>query len=78
MKPEDLMPEAEKLAGRLADGPRFAGAMTKKHLYMEWEMGLDEAIDEEARAQAICMETKDFRRAFEAFGRKEKPKFEGD
>ena len=52
--------------------------MTKKLLHQEWTMGLDEAIEAEAQAQAICMQTRDFRRAYEAFVAKRKPKFEGD
>ncbi|MGE5639072.1 MAG: enoyl-CoA hydratase family protein [Clostridia bacterium] len=65
-------------ARELADGPTFAHAMTKKMLHQEWNAGVDEAIEMEAQAQAICMQTKDFRRAYEAFARKEKPSFEGD
>ena len=52
--------------------------MTKKMLHQEWSMGLDEAIEAEAQAQAICMQTQDFRRAYEAFVAKQKPKFAGD
>jgi len=62
----------------LAAGPTFAHAMTKKMLHQEWNVGVDEAIEMEAQAQAICMETKDFHRAFEAFAAKKKPVFEGD
>ncbi len=65
-------------AGRLAAGPTFAHAMTKRMLHAEWPMALDDAIDAEADAQAICMQTQDFRRAYEAFARKERPAFEGD
>jgi enoyl-CoA hydratase/carnithine racemase len=73
-----LLQEAAQFAHALADGPTFAHAMTKRMLHEEWNMALDEAIDAEARAQAICMETKDFRRAYEAFIRGERPAFAGD
>jgi enoyl-CoA hydratase/carnithine racemase len=73
-----LEAEALKLAHMLADGPWFAHTMTKTMLNQEWAMGLDEMIEAEAQAQAICMATKDFRRAFEAFAEKRKPVFEGD
>jgi enoyl-CoA hydratase/carnithine racemase len=76
--PEKLLEEATALARSLADGPTFAHGMTKKLLHQEWNMGLDEAIEAEAQAQAICMQTKDFHRAYEAFVAKRKPKFEGD
>jgi len=65
-------------AKELADGPTFAHAMTKKMLHQEWNAGIDEAIEMEAQAQAICMQTNDFRRAYEAFAAKQKPKFEGN
>jgi enoyl-CoA hydratase/carnithine racemase len=65
-------------ARRLADGPTFAHGVTKKLLHQEWAMGLDEAIEHEAEAQAICMQTEDFRRAYRAFAAKEKPVFEGN
>ena len=73
-----LRAEAQKLARSLADGPAFAHAMTKKLLHQEWAMDLDSAIEAEAQAQAICMQTADFRRAFEAFAAKRAPKFEGN
>ena len=76
--PEELQDEAAKLAQRLADGPNFAHGMTKTMLNREWDMGLDAAIDAEAEAQAICMQTQDFQRAFEAFAAKQKPVFEGN
>ena len=63
---------------RIADGPTFAHAMTKKLLHQEWAMGLDEAIEHEAEAQAICMRTEDFQRAYRAFSAKAKPMFEGN
>ncbi len=75
---EDLQAEAEMLARTIADGPYFAHTMTKTMLSQEWAMGLDEMIEAEAQAQAICMATRDFRRAFEAFAAKRKPVFEGD
>jgi enoyl-CoA hydratase/carnithine racemase len=74
----DLEAEAQTLARSLADGPWFAHTMTKTMLNQEWAMGIDELIESEAQAQAICMATKDFRRAFEAFAEKRKPVFEGD
>ncbi|TAL77877.1 MAG: enoyl-CoA hydratase family protein [Burkholderiaceae bacterium] len=73
-----LLDEAQKLARQLADGPTFAHGITKKMLHQEWNMGVDEAIESEAQAQAICMQTNDFRRAYEAFVAKQKPQFEGD
>jgi enoyl-CoA hydratase/carnithine racemase len=75
---EMLDEEARKAAAALAAGPAFANAMTKRMLHMEWDMGIDQAIEAEALAQAVCMQTKDFRRAFEAFAAKRKPVFEGD
>ena len=76
--PEAMLAEAQALAATLANGPTFAHAMTKRCLHQEWSMGLDEAIEAEAQAQAICMQTKDFERAYEAFVAKTKPAFEGD
>ena len=72
---ETLHAEAEQLARSLADGPSFAHGMTKTMLNQEWAMGLDQLIEAEAQAQAICMGTKDFRRAFEAFAAKRQPVF---
>ncbi|WP_299815810.1 enoyl-CoA hydratase family protein [uncultured Roseibium sp.] len=69
---------AMEMAGRIAAGPTFANSMTKTMLAQEWSMSLEQAIEAEAQAQAICMQGKDFRRAYEAFVRKEKPVFEGD
>jgi len=77
-EPDAVLGAAQTLAANLADGPTFAHGMTKKMLHQEWNMGLDEAIEAEAEAQAICMQTKDFHRAYHAFVKKEKPKFEGD
>ena len=74
----DLDGEARKLAASLAAGPTFAHAMTKTCLHQEWSMGIDEAIETEAQAQAICMQTKDFGRAYRAFAAREQPVFEGD
>ena len=65
-------------AKELAAGPTFAHGMTKKMLHQEWNVGVDEAIEMEAQAQAICMQTKDFQRAYEAFSAKKKPVFEGN
>jgi enoyl-CoA hydratase/carnithine racemase len=76
--PEDVLAEAQRMAAELAGGPTFAHGMTKKMLQQEWNMGVDEAIEAEAQAQAICMMTNDFHRAYHAFVAKEKPKFEGD
>jgi enoyl-CoA hydratase/carnithine racemase len=76
--PASLMAETRSLAADLAAGPTFAHAMTKKMLHQEWNMGVDEAIEAEAQAQAICMATKDFKRAYDAFVAKQKPKFEGN
>jgi len=76
--PAALLDEARAFARALAGGPTFAHAMTKKMLHQEWAMGLDEAIEAEAEAQAICMQTRDFRRAYEAFEAKLTPVFEGD
>ncbi|GAC1391470.1 MAG: enoyl-CoA hydratase family protein [Ktedonobacteraceae bacterium] len=75
---EDVLLKAQELAAQLASGPTFAHAMTKKLLHQEWAMGLDEAIEAEAEAQAICMQTKDFQRAYEAFIAKQRPIFKGD
>ena len=76
--PLRLYDRAHEVAAALALGPTFAHAMTKKMLHAEWAMSLDEAIDAEAKAQAICMETNDFKRAYEAFINKRQPTFEGD
>ncbi|CAN7747107.1 enoyl-CoA hydratase family protein [Ensifer adhaerens] len=73
-----LLAEAQKFARSIADGPWFAHAMTKKMLDQEWAMGIDQLIESEAQAQAICMATGDFRRAFEAFAAKAKPEFKGN
>ena len=75
---EDVMAEASALAKELASGPRIAHALTKRQLDAEWNVSLDEALEMEARVQAHCMQTNDFRRAYEAFSKKEKPQFMGD
>ncbi|HEY2294410.1 MAG TPA: enoyl-CoA hydratase family protein [Thermoanaerobaculia bacterium] len=76
--PERLLDEAMDLARSIATGPTFAHAMTKRQLHHEWGMGVDEAIEAEAQAQAICMQTGDFARAYRAFAAREKPTFEGN
>jgi enoyl-CoA hydratase/carnithine racemase len=75
---EQLEAEAVAFARQLAEGPTFAHMMTKTMLAQEWSMSLEQAIEAEAQAQAICMQTRDFRRAYEAFVAKEKPRFAGD
>ena len=77
-EPDALLANAQAMAQALADGPTFAHGMTKKMLQQEWNMGVDEAIEAEAQAQAICMATNDFHRAYHAFVAKQKPQFEGD
>jgi len=76
--PEAVLGEAQRLAAELAAGPTFANAMTKRMLEMEWAMSVESAIEAEAVAQALCMETEDFARAFHAFASKQKPVFEGN
>jgi enoyl-CoA hydratase/carnithine racemase len=78
VEPEALAAEAQALAGSLAGGPTFAHAVTKAQLHQEWAMGVDEAIEAEAQAQAICMQTDDFERAYRAFVEKRRPDFEGN
>jgi enoyl-CoA hydratase/carnithine racemase len=73
-----VLGEAQKLAAELAAGPTFANAMTKRMLEMEWAMSVESAIEAEAVAQALCMETEDFARAFRAFAAKQRPVFEGN
>ncbi len=75
---EELLAKAQAQARSLADGPWFAHTVTKTMLNQEWAMGLEEMIESEAQAQALCMLTQDFRRAFEAFAAKQQPKFEGN
>jgi enoyl-CoA hydratase/carnithine racemase len=74
----NVLDEGQSLARELAKGPSIAHAVTKKQLDAEWHVSIDEAIEMEARAQARCMQTKDFRRAYEAFADKRKPEFQGD
>lgn len=73
-----LLEAATKVARELAEGPSFAHGMTKTMLSQEWSMTIDQAIEAEAQAQAICMQTEDFKRAYEAFAAKRKPVFGGD
>ena len=73
-----LESEAKTWAAKLVAGPSFANAMTKNQLNQEWSMSLDMAIEAEAQAQAICMQTKDFERAYNAFVAKKQPVFEGN
>ena len=76
--PEALLEEAQALARQLVEGPTFANGITKTMLHQEWAMTLEQAIESEAQAQAICMLTQDFTRAYEAFVAKQKPRFQGD
>ena len=75
---DQLLATAQDMAGRIAAGPNFANMMTKTMLAQEWSMSLEQAIEAEAQAQAICMQGQDFHRAYNAFVAKEKPVFEGD
>ena len=76
--PESVLAEAQAMAQVLVSGPTFANGMTKKMLQQEWNMGVDEAIEAEAQAQAICMMTNDFHRAYHAFVAKQTPVFQAD
>jgi len=76
--PDAVMAEARALAAELAAGPTFANGMTKRMLEMEWAMSVEAAVEAEAVAQALCMKTEDFARAYRAFAAKQKPVFEGD
>ena len=78
VEPAALLDEALKLARQIVQGPTFANGMTKRMLQAEWAMSIDDAIEAEAIAQALCMKTEDFRRAYEAFAAKRKPIFKGD
>jgi enoyl-CoA hydratase/carnithine racemase len=73
-----LRAEAHAMAASLATGPTFAHAMTKRCIHQEWDMSIDAAIEAEAQAQAICMQTKDFGRAYQAFVARQRPVFQGD
>lgn len=75
---DELLAKAQALARSLADGPYFAHTVTKTMLNQEWAMGIEEMIESEAQAQALCMLTQDFRRAFDAFAAKQQPRFEGN
>jgi enoyl-CoA hydratase/carnithine racemase len=75
---EQVLSQAQSLAREIAQGPTFANTMTKRMLAMEWAMSVEEAIEAEAVAQALCMTTADFERAFEAFANKKKPIFQGN
>ncbi|MCS7100892.1 MAG: enoyl-CoA hydratase family protein [Burkholderiaceae bacterium] len=76
--PEELLAQALALARELAHGPTFANGITKTMLHQAWSMTIEQALEAEAQAQAICMMTEDFKRAYRAFVAKQKPKFEGD
>jgi enoyl-CoA hydratase/carnithine racemase len=76
--PESLVTEAQALARQLTEGPTFANGITKTMLHQEWAMTIEQAIESEAQAQALCMLTQDFTRAYEAFVAKQKPRFEGN
>ena len=76
--PEDVLAQAQAMARDLADGPTFANGITKTMLHQEWAMTIEQAIESEAQAQAICMLTEDFTRAYEAFVARSKPEFEGN
>ncbi|HXU31317.1 MAG TPA: enoyl-CoA hydratase family protein [Thermoanaerobaculia bacterium] len=78
VEPDDLLAAAQALAHEIAHGPSFAHAMTKRMLQVEWAMSVEDAIESEAVAQALCMTTEDFARAFRAFAAKQKPVFEGN
>jgi enoyl-CoA hydratase/carnithine racemase len=78
LPPDTLLEDAITLADVLARGPTFAHAMTKRMLHQEWSLPIDAAIDAEAEAQALCMQTEDFKRAYRAFIAKQKPEFKGD
>jgi enoyl-CoA hydratase/carnithine racemase len=74
----DVHADAAALAAQLASGPSLAHAVTKKQLDAEWHLSIEDAIEAEARAQAHCMQTRDFRRAYDAFAAKRQPVFEGN
>jgi enoyl-CoA hydratase/carnithine racemase len=76
--PEALQDDALALARELREGPSFANGITKTMLHQEWAMTIEQAIEAEAQAQAICMLTEDFSRAYHAFVEKRRPVFEGD
>ena len=74
----DCLADAQALASELANGPSYAHAVTKRQLDAEWHVSIEQALDMEAEAQADCMQTNDFKRAYEAFSAKQKPVFQGD
>ena len=76
--PDELAAQAQSLAAELASGPSFANGLTKTMLHQEWSMGIDQAIEAEAQAQALCMLTRDFHRAHEAFVARRRPQFQGN
>jgi enoyl-CoA hydratase/carnithine racemase len=76
--PKDLLTQAQALAQALANGPSFANGITKTMLHQLWNVGVDQAIEAEAQAQALCMLTEDFTRAYQAFAAKQTPRFEGN
>ena len=76
--PDAVLADARTLAAEIAAGPTFANGMTKRMLEMEWAMSVDSAVEAEAVAQALCMKTEDFARAYHAFAAKQKPVFEGN
>ena len=78
VEPDALLGDAMTLAGQIAAGPTFANGITKTQLHQEWNMSVDQAIEAEAQAQALCMATGDFKRAFDAFAQKRRPVFEGN
>jgi enoyl-CoA hydratase/carnithine racemase len=78
VEPEKVLGDTQALAKELSDGPTFANGITKVCLHQEWAMDIDSAIEAEAQAQAICMQTKDYGRAYRAFVAKQKPVFEGN
>ncbi len=77
-EPDALLADAQRFAAELADGPTFAHGITKSMLHQEWSMSVEQAIEAEAQAQAICMQTEDFERAYRAFVEKRRPQFAGD
>lgn len=77
-EPDAVLAEAQAMAQTVAAGPTFGNAMTKKCIHQEWNMGIDGSIEAEAQAQAICMQTADYERAYEAFVAKQKPVFQGN
>ena len=76
--PEDVLGQAQAVAQQIVEGPTFANGITKTMLHQEWAMTVEQAIEAEAQAQALCMLTEDFKRAYHAFVAKQKPVFEGN